>query len=139
MFPASFSIPFGEFPSELRRDPTALSEPGPMAKLDLDPSSGCNFIAPVIKLEPKIKHTRTNRVRAVYPPTWVAQLLEHQAVEPPSLGGLAIANRPKTFAGKFVGSSSTSCRELTGSSPEECQKIHREFADTLSGARREFT
>ncbi|RWW46280.1 hypothetical protein BHE74_00047796, partial [Ensete ventricosum] len=31
------------------------------------------------------------------------------------------------------------CRELVESSLEECQEVHRDFADRLSGARREFT
>ncbi|RWW86981.1 hypothetical protein BHE74_00004218 [Ensete ventricosum] len=31
------------------------------------------------------------------------------------------------------------CRELAGSSPEECGKVHRKFTDRLSGAHREFT
>ncbi|RWW17462.1 hypothetical protein BHE74_00058571 [Ensete ventricosum] len=46
--PSELPDPFGESPSELRRYPTASSELGPMPKLDLGPSSGCNFIASVI-------------------------------------------------------------------------------------------
>ncbi|RRT35211.1 hypothetical protein B296_00038829, partial [Ensete ventricosum] len=46
--PSELPDPFGESPSELRRDPTTSSEPGPMPKLDLGRSSRCNSIALVI-------------------------------------------------------------------------------------------
>ncbi|RWW30993.1 hypothetical protein GW17_00004411 [Ensete ventricosum] len=40
--------PFGESPSELPGDPIASSELRPMTMLYLGPSSGCNFIDPII-------------------------------------------------------------------------------------------
>ncbi|RRT64088.1 hypothetical protein B296_00002513 [Ensete ventricosum] len=70
-----------------------------------------------------------------------------------------VESSPRThqkFAGKFIGSSPTGCRELAGSllgvrrrfrrccreltenSPEVYREVRREFTDRLSGARREF-
>ncbi|RRT62423.1 hypothetical protein B296_00011371 [Ensete ventricosum] len=55
--PASFSIPSANLLGNSRRGPIALSKLDPMPKLDLDPLSGCNFIAPVIVISANLPLT----------------------------------------------------------------------------------